>query len=162
MRPCSFGSCGKKSSDRSLLSTWPASLSGSIQILYADLITYLYRFVGNHLLVYLSRFQGYALSRKRQAARDRIELLSKSERLRHLPPEQIEPLIERVAERESKAGEVLFRVGEPVDPRLSGNRRKTQWIRGIVAKTHLGHVAWGHSRSGSVRCHASQGRLLHV
>ena len=64
---------------------------------------------------YPSRFQEYALDRKRQAARERIELLSKCELLRHLPPEEIEPLIERVSECDLRQGEVLFRAGDPGD-----------------------------------------------
>ena len=60
---------------------------------------------------YPSRFQEYALDRKRQASRERIELLARCELLRHLPPEEIEPLIERVSERDLRSGEVLFQIG---------------------------------------------------
>lgn len=64
---------------------------------------------------YPSRFQEYALDRKRQAARERIELLARCDLLRHLPPEELEPLIERVSECDLRAGGVLFRAGEPGD-----------------------------------------------
>ena len=62
---------------------------------------------------YPSRFHEYALDRKRLAAREQIELLSKCVLLRHLPPEEIEPLIERVSKRDLAEGEVLFRAGDP-------------------------------------------------
>ena len=64
---------------------------------------------------YPSRFHEYALDRKREAARAQIELLSKCELLRHLPPEELEPLIECVSERSLMEGEVLFRAGDPGD-----------------------------------------------
>ena len=57
----------------------------------------------------------YALDRKRQAVGEKLALLSKCELLRHLPPEQIEPLLDRVQERQARAGEIVFRTGDPGD-----------------------------------------------
>ena len=42
-------------------------------------------------------------------------MLSKADLLRHLPAEQIEPLLDRVQEREVKAGDIVFRTGDPGD-----------------------------------------------
>ena len=62
-----------------------------------------------------SRFIEYALNRKRQAASEHLALLSACDLLRHLAAEDIEPLLERVREREVKAGETVFHQGEPAD-----------------------------------------------
>ena len=53
--------------------------------------------------------------RKRQDVGETLALLSKCDLLRHLPPEQIEPLLDRVQEREVEAGEIVFRTGDPGD-----------------------------------------------
>lgn len=66
-------------------------------------------------LRYPSRFMEYALNRKRQAASEKLALLSQCSLLRHLPAEQIEPLLDRVQERNVQAGEVVFQVGDPGD-----------------------------------------------
>ena len=66
-------------------------------------------------LRYPSRFLEYALDRKRQAVGEKLALLSKCDLLRHLPPEQIEPLLDRVQDREVRAGEIVFRTGDPGD-----------------------------------------------
>src|SRR5262245_3249529 len=44
-------------------------------------------------LRYPSRFLEYALNRKRRAASGRLALLARCDLLRHLPPEDIEPLL---------------------------------------------------------------------
>jgi CRP-like cAMP-binding protein len=64
-------------------------------------------------LRYPSRFLEYALDRKRKAVGDKLALLSQIELLRHLPAEDIEPLIDRVKERTASAGEFIFRTGDP-------------------------------------------------
>ena len=64
---------------------------------------------------YPTRFLEYARDQKRRDAKRTIELLSKSDLLRHLPPEEIEPLLPCVQYRELSAGEILFRAGEPGD-----------------------------------------------
>jgi CRP-like cAMP-binding protein len=66
-------------------------------------------------LRYPSRFIEYALNRKRQAAGERLALLSQCDLLRHLAAEDIEPLLERVREREVKAGETVFHQGDAGD-----------------------------------------------
>ena len=66
-------------------------------------------------LRYPSRFMEYALNRKRAEAGEKLRLLSQCNLLRHLPAEQIEPLLDRVRERNVAAGEVVFREGEAGD-----------------------------------------------
>jgi len=66
-------------------------------------------------LRYPSRFLEYALNRKREAVSEKLALLSQCSLLRHLPAEEIEPLLDRVQERKALAGEVVFRTGEPGD-----------------------------------------------
>ena len=64
---------------------------------------------------YPTRFREYALERKQQEARELIELLSKCDLLRHLPPEGVEGILPFVRKRHIDAGETLFRAGEPGD-----------------------------------------------
>jgi CRP-like cAMP-binding protein len=66
-------------------------------------------------LRYPSRFLEYALDRKRRAVSEKLALLSKCALLRHLPAEQIEPLVDRVQQREVEAGTIVFRTGDPGD-----------------------------------------------
>jgi CRP-like cAMP-binding protein len=66
-------------------------------------------------LRYPSRFMEYALNRKRKAVGENLALLSQCSLLRHLPAEQIEPLLDRVQERRVGADETIFRAGEPGD-----------------------------------------------
>ena len=58
-----------------------------------------------------SRLHEYALERKQAD----VELLSKCELLRHLPPAEIEELLTRVHDRRVGAGEILFHAGDPGD-----------------------------------------------
>lgn len=66
-------------------------------------------------LRYPSRFMEYALNRKRRAVSEKLALLSQCSLLRHLSAERIEPLLDRVQERNAPAGEVVFRAGDPGD-----------------------------------------------
>ncbi len=66
-------------------------------------------------LRYPSRFMEYALNRKRQEVGGKLALLSQCSLLRHLPAEQIEPLLDRVKERGVVGGESIFRLGDPGD-----------------------------------------------
>ncbi|MBV8189013.1 MAG: cyclic nucleotide-binding domain-containing protein [Alphaproteobacteria bacterium] len=66
-------------------------------------------------LRYPSRFLEYALDRKRKETGGRLSQLAKANLLRHLPPEHIEPLVERIQERHVKPGEVVIRYGGPGD-----------------------------------------------
>ena len=56
-------------------------------------------------LRYPSRFLEYALNRKRHAVGEKLGLLSQCNLLRHLRPEDIEPLLDRVQERDVGAGQ---------------------------------------------------------
>jgi CRP-like cAMP-binding protein len=64
---------------------------------------------------YQSRFQEFAKEKKQQESARMITLLAKCDLLRHLPPEDIEPLLAHVHEQAIAAGEVLFRAGDPGD-----------------------------------------------
>jgi CRP-like cAMP-binding protein len=64
---------------------------------------------------YATQFREFALARKQIAAKVRIELLAKCDLLRHLPPEEIERLLQCVRTRHLHAGEILFRAGDPGD-----------------------------------------------
>jgi CRP-like cAMP-binding protein len=66
-------------------------------------------------LRYPSRFMEFALKRKRKEAGEKLALLSQCSLLRHLPAEQIEPLLDRVKERKATGGETIFRIGDPGD-----------------------------------------------
>ena len=66
-------------------------------------------------LRYPSRFLEYALDRKRRAVDEKLTLLSKCDLLRHLAAEDIKPLLDRVQQRAFKAGETVFRTGDPGD-----------------------------------------------
>lgn len=64
---------------------------------------------------YQTRFNEYALELKQQETRELIELLSKCDLLRHLPPEGIESIFPYIRKRHLKAGEILFHAGDPGD-----------------------------------------------
>jgi CRP-like cAMP-binding protein len=64
---------------------------------------------------YPTFFLEYARQRKQRDTRQMIELLSKSDLLRHLPPEEVEQILTCVRNRELRPGEVLFRAGDPGD-----------------------------------------------
>ena len=64
---------------------------------------------------YQTRFNEYALELKQQETRELIELLSKCDLLRHLPPEGIESILPYIRKRHLKAGEILFHAGDPGD-----------------------------------------------
>ena len=64
---------------------------------------------------YATQFREYALMRKRDSAQERIQLLAKCDQLRHLPPEAIEDLLPCIQTLNKRAGEVVFRAGEPGD-----------------------------------------------
>jgi CRP-like cAMP-binding protein len=66
-------------------------------------------------LRYPSRFLEYAVDRKRQELGGRLGSLAKCNLLRHLPPDNLQPLLERVQERRAAAGEVVIRRGDPGD-----------------------------------------------
>jgi CRP-like cAMP-binding protein len=64
---------------------------------------------------YVTQFREYALARKQGDVRELIRLLASCDLMRHLPAEQIERILPCVRDRQLKAGEILFRAGEPGD-----------------------------------------------
>lgn len=64
---------------------------------------------------YPTRFREYALGQKQKDAKETIELLSKCDLLRHLPPEEVERLLPCVRTRHLDGGEILFRAGDAGD-----------------------------------------------
>lgn len=66
-------------------------------------------------LRYPSRFQEYARDRKRRASEKHLSLLAKAPLLRHLPADEIEPLLDRVQQRTVAPGEIVFKAGDPGD-----------------------------------------------
>lgn len=66
-------------------------------------------------LRYPSRFLEYARDQKRRASERNLALLAKSPLLRHLPADEIEPLLEHVQQRTVAPGEIVFKAGDPGD-----------------------------------------------
>lgn len=66
-------------------------------------------------LRYPSRFLEFALARKRRAADEKLALLSRCDLLRHLPPDEITPLLDHTQLREVRAGDYVFYAGDPGD-----------------------------------------------
>ena len=63
----------------------------------------------------VTQFREYALARNQANASERIKLLAACDLIRHLPAEQIERILPCIRERSLKAGEILFRAGDPGD-----------------------------------------------
>jgi CRP-like cAMP-binding protein len=64
---------------------------------------------------YPTRFREYALDRKQKDAKETIQLLSRCDLLRHLPPEDVERILPCVRTRHLDDGEILFRAGDVGD-----------------------------------------------
>jgi len=64
---------------------------------------------------YASQFREYALARRKDASKERIQLLARCDLLRHLPPEAIEEILPCIRTPHVCAGEILFRAGDPGD-----------------------------------------------
>jgi CRP-like cAMP-binding protein len=64
---------------------------------------------------YPTRFREYALERKQEETKELIQLLSKCDLLRHLPPQEVEWLLPCIQRRHVAAGEIVFRAGDPAD-----------------------------------------------
>jgi CRP-like cAMP-binding protein len=64
---------------------------------------------------YVTQFREYALARKQADASERIKLLARCDLMRHLPAEQIEQILPCIHARQLKAGEILFKAGDPGD-----------------------------------------------
>ena len=59
-----------------------------------------------------TRFKEYALLRKQRESKELIELLSKCDLLRHLPPDGIEAILSSIHTRRFDAGKIVFRAGD--------------------------------------------------
>jgi CRP-like cAMP-binding protein len=64
---------------------------------------------------YVTQFREYALARKQADATGRIKLLASCDLMRHLPAEEIEQILPCIRDRGLKAGEILFKAGDPGD-----------------------------------------------
>jgi CRP-like cAMP-binding protein len=64
---------------------------------------------------YPTRFREFIQKRREHDAKELIELLSRCDLLRHLPPQEIEIILPSVRTRPLAAGQVLFNAGDPGD-----------------------------------------------
>lgn len=64
---------------------------------------------------YVTQFREYARARKTANTAERIKLLSTSDLMRHLPADQIEPILDCIRDRALKPGDILFKAGDPGD-----------------------------------------------
>ena len=64
---------------------------------------------------YPTRFREFIQKRREHDAKELIELLSRCDLLRHLPPQEIEAILPYVRTRRLGSGQVLFRAGDPGD-----------------------------------------------
>jgi CRP-like cAMP-binding protein len=62
-----------------------------------------------------TRFREYALRHRRKESEELINLLCRSDLMRHLPPERIEALLPCIHTRKLEPGEILFRNGDQGD-----------------------------------------------
>ena len=89
---------------------------------------------------YPSRFREYALGQKQKDAKERIQLLSKCDLLRHLPPEEVERILPFVRNRHLDGGEILFRAGDAGDALYIVARGKVDVLSGAAAENRNGHA----------------------
>jgi CRP-like cAMP-binding protein len=75
---------------------------------------------------YVTQFREYALKRKQADANARIKLLATCDLMRHLPAEQIEQILPCIRDRQLKAGEILFKAGDPGDALYIAARGKVE------------------------------------
>jgi CRP-like cAMP-binding protein len=64
---------------------------------------------------YPTRFREFAQQRKREDTQELIQLLSRCDLLRHLPPEEIQQLLPLIKVRYVTAGSILFHAGDAAD-----------------------------------------------
>jgi CRP-like cAMP-binding protein len=88
---------------------------------------------------YVTQFREYALARKQADASERIKLLAASDLMRHLPAEQIEQILPCIHACQLKAGEILFKAGDPGDALYIVSRGKVE----VLANGPLGSEAAG-------------------
>jgi len=87
---------------------------------------------------YPTRFREYALGQKQKDAKETIQLLSKCDLLRHLPPEEVERILPCVRTRHLDGGEILFHAGDAGDALY------------IVARGKVDVLSAGEHRNGHV------------
>lgn len=89
---------------------------------------------------YPTRFREYALGRKQQDAKATIQLLSKCELLRHLPPEEVEQILPCIRRRHLDDGEVLFQAGDAGDALYIVERGKVDVLAAGAGESSNGQV----------------------
>jgi CRP-like cAMP-binding protein len=89
---------------------------------------------------YPTRFREYALGRKQKDAKETIQLLSKCDLLRHLPPEEVERILPCVRTRHLDDGEILFRAGDAGDALYIVAQGKVDVLSAGAAEQLNGHV----------------------
>jgi zinc transporter ZupT len=121
---------------------------------------------------YPTRFREYALELKQEQSKELIELLSKCDLLRHLPPEEIEQILPYVRRRPVKAGEIVFRAGEPGDALYIVARGKVEVLAPADGERVLAELTEGQAfgemaliskgpRTATIRA-ATDGALLQI
>jgi CRP-like cAMP-binding protein len=88
---------------------------------------------------YPTRFFEYALGRKQKDAQERINLLSKCDLLRHLPPEEIERILPCIRSRHLDDGEILFRAGDSGDALYIVQNGKVDVLAPASSESGNGH-----------------------
>ena len=78
---------------------------------------------------YVTQFREYARAHKSANAAERIKLLSTSDLMRHLPADQIEPILDCIRDRALKSGDILFRAGDPGDALYIVARGKVEVLK---------------------------------
>ncbi len=81
---------------------------------------------------YVTQFREYALARKHADTTQSIKLLSSCDLMRHLPADQIEAILHCIRRRELKAGETLFRAGDPGDALYVVAHGKVEVLKGAT------------------------------
>lgn len=78
---------------------------------------------------YVTQFREYALARKTADTAERIKLLSTCDLMRHLPADQIEPILHSIRDRALRSGDILFKAGDPGDALYVVARGKVEVLR---------------------------------
>jgi CRP-like cAMP-binding protein len=112
---------------------------------------------------YPTRFREYARERKRQDTAETVQLLSRSDLLRHLPPQAIQQILPCVRNRSLAPGEILFRDGDIGDALyivargavevIEGNAKKEQVLAALGPGQTVGEMALlsGGRRTATIR-----------
>ncbi len=92
------------------------------------------------MIRYPTRFREYALGRKEKDAKETIQLLSKCDLLRHLPPEEVERILPCIRTRHLDDGEILFRAGDAGDALYIVAQGKVDVLPARAGEELNGHV----------------------